>query len=517
VSRATAGRVILVGAGPGAPDLVTLRGLRALRAADAVVYDALAAPELLDEAPPGALRIDVGKRGHDSPTRPQAEITALLLALAREGRTVVRLKGGDPFVFGRGAEEASACVEAGIPFEVVPGISAGIGALAHAGIPVTDRRHSASFAVVTGHKDPTKVSAETRWAALGRAVDTLVVLMGMRNLDEIVARILAGGRAASTPAAVVMNGSLPSQRVIEAPLGELAARAREAGLHAPAAVVVGDVVQLRASLAWFERRPLFGVRVLLTRDREGAREWIDALRDAGAEPRLAPMIELAPPSDPRPADAALAALDGYDALLFTSANAVRFTAARAAALGIELSAFAGRVACVGPATAEAALRAGLAVHRMPVRRYDAQGLLAELRESLAPAGRRFLLPCAEAARELLPEGLRAAGAHVDAPAVYRTLAPPEGDAGWRGWLAAGELDALVFASPSAARHFAERLDAAERAAAGRCLVAAIGPHTAEALRSLALAPDVTAERPGGAELVAALSERVARERAGGTR
>jgi len=196
----TTGKVILVGAGPGAPDLITVRGAEALRRADAVVYDALASKELLDLAPPGALRIDVGKRGHDAPTRTQEETTALLLRLAAEGRTVVRLKGGDPYVFGRGGEEASACAEAGIPFEVVPGVSAIFGALAFAGIPITDRRHGASFAVVTGHKDPSKVTRETRWDLLARAADTLVILMGMRNLSEIVARLL--GQPAPPPAKV---------------------------------------------------------------------------------------------------------------------------------------------------------------------------------------------------------------------------------------------------------------------------------------------------------------------------
>jgi uroporphyrinogen III methyltransferase/synthase len=260
-----AGRVILVGAGPGDPELITVRGAAWLREADAVVYDALASTELLDLAPAGALRIDVGKRGHDAPTRPQPEINALLVRLASEGKTVVRLKGGDPFVFGRGGEEASACAAAGIAFEVVPGISSAVGALAYAGIPLTDRRHSASFAVATGHKDPTAVARETRWEALGRAADTLVILMGMRNLESIVERLLAGGADPGTPAAIVMEGALPTQRVLEAPLGELARRAREAGLGAPAVVVVGNVVRLRPELAWFERRPLFGMRVLVSR------------------------------------------------------------------------------------------------------------------------------------------------------------------------------------------------------------------------------------------------------------
>ena len=233
------GKVILVGAGPGAPDLITVRGERAIRSADAVVYDALAPAELLEVASVSSERINVGKRGHDVPTRTQQETVELIIDRAREGKSVVRLKGGDPFVFGRGGEEASACVEAGIPFEVIPGISAVIGVPAYAGIPVTDRRYAASFAVVTGHKDPTKASAETRWDLLGQAVDTLVILMGMQNLELIVDRILASGRSPRTPAAVIMNGSLPDQSTLIAPLGELVTRVRDEGLKSPATVVIG--------------------------------------------------------------------------------------------------------------------------------------------------------------------------------------------------------------------------------------------------------------------------------------
>ncbi len=515
MSARRAGRVILVGAGPGDPDLITLRGAEALRCADAVVYDALAPAELLELAPPDAERFNVGKRGHEEPTLPQEDTVGLLLRLAGEGKTVVRLKGGDPFVFARGGEEASACVRAGVPFEVVPGISSVIGALAYAGIPVTDRRYSASFAVVTGHKDPTRVAAETRWDLLGRAVDTLVILMGMRNLEEIVARILAGGRDPATPAAVVMDGTLPSQRVVEAPLAQLAARVREAGLGAPAAVVIGDVVRLRESLAWYEKRPLFGLHVLVTRAEDQAGEMVAALREAGAAPVVVPMIRCLPPEDFAEVDAALDRLDAYDALLFTSANAVRWFAERAAQRGRDLARVAATVICVGPKTAEATLRAGLPVHRIPEGRYDAEGMLAEIEKHFAPRGRRFLLPRAAEARETLPDGLRAAGAALDAVTVYRT-APPELDpAPLRARLAAGEFGALTFTSPSTVRHFAALLDDAARAAAGRCLIAAIGPVTAEALRREGLPPQVTPERASASALVAALAARVAERDAGG--
>ncbi len=514
MSERAVGRVYLVGAGPGDPDLITLRGAQLLREADAVVFDALAPPELLALAPPAALRIDVGKRGHSEPPRTQEAISALLVELARQGRNVVRLKGGDPFVFGRGGEEASACAAAGVACEIVPGVSSAIGALAYAGIPVTDRRFSASFAVVTGHKDPGEAAAETRWEALAHAADTLVILMGMRNLEALLARLLAAGRAPETPAAAVMDGSLPTQRVVVAPLAELAARVREAGLAAPAVVVVGDVVRLREALGWFDSRPLHGQRVLVTRSAEQAPEMAAELRRAGAIPVVLPLLEIVPPADWREVDAALARPGAWDALLFTSANAVRALAARANSRGVRLEDLAERVFCVGPSTAQAARLAGLAVCGMPEQRPDGEGLLALVTQTFPPRGRRFLFPCAEQARDALPAGLRAAGAQVDAVVVYRTLAAAVDGAGLRERLVRGELAALTFASPSAAKHFAALLDQPALAAARRCVVAAIGPLTAEALTKLGLAPDCVAGHAAGAALVEALASGFAARSAG---
>ena len=236
------GRVVLVGAGPGDPDLITVRGAKALAAADVVLFDELATGDLLDLAPERALRVNVGKRGHEAPTRTQEEINATIVEHARLGRNVVRLKGGDPFVFGRGGEEVSACAEAGIPFEIVPGVTSAIAAAAYAGIPVTDRRHSASFAVVTGHKDPSKAAEQTRWRELGSAVDTLVILMGMRNLPALVQELIAGGKATETPAAAVMHGTLPEQRTVVATLGTLCEAVSASNLRSPAAVIVGESV-----------------------------------------------------------------------------------------------------------------------------------------------------------------------------------------------------------------------------------------------------------------------------------
>jgi uroporphyrinogen III methyltransferase/synthase len=504
--------VILVGAGPGAADLITVRGREALRRADAVVYDALASSDLLSLASPDAEIYNVGKRGHEAPTVSQPETTALLIRLAREGRTVVRLKGGDPYVFGRGGEEGTACVEAGVPIEVVPGVSSIFGALAYAGIPITDRRHGASFAVVTGHKDPTKVTQETRWDLLARAADTLVVLMGMRNLPEIVARLLEAGRAPSTPAAVVMNGTLPQQRVLKAPLAELVARVESEQMGAPAVVVVGDVVGLREALAWYERQPLFGHRVLVTRGADQAGELMAALSERGAEPVAMPMIRLEPPDDCGPLDAALAQLDAYDALVLTSANAARFFARRARGLGVDPSATSVRVVCVGPRTAEVALGEGLPVHRVPAGRFDAEGVLALVRDALGPEELRVLIPRSDIARDVLPDGLRAAGATVDAVTAYCNRPAPVDAPSLRAQLVAGELHALTFTSPSTARRFIDHLDAAALEAARRCVVVAIGRVTREALEGVGLAPDVVPDRPDAVALAQALADHVAAQR-----
>lgn len=508
-----AGVVFLVGAGPGDPDLVTLRGAEALRRADVVVYDALAHPGLLDLAPPGAERIDVGKRGHAPPTRSQEEICALLVERARAGYTVVRLKGGDPFVFGRGGEEAGACAAAGVPCEVVPGVSAALAAPALAGIPVTDRRHAASFAVVTGHKDPTQASRALRWDALADAVDTLVILMGMRSLEGIVAEVLRS-RDPATPAAAISWAGTPRQRVVEAPLGELVARVRAAGIGNPATVVVGDVVRLRSEVPSRVERPLAARRVLVTRGEEQAGPLIEALEAQGAEAVHVPLLRFEPAEDPGPLDAALDRLPAYDALLLTSANAARFLARRADARGRSLSALRGLVLCVGYATAAAARAAGLRVDRVPASSQHAEGLLAEVEKLVDPAGKRFLLPCSQQARRVLPDGLRASGAEVDAPVAYRTLPPgPADPAGevLRRLLGRGELDVLTFTSPSSVRHFAGLLDDDAWQGARRCTVVAMGPATAAALEEAGLAADCVPAAPTPADLVDAL---VARERPG---
>jgi uroporphyrinogen III methyltransferase/synthase len=511
------GRVILVGAGPGDPDLMTLRGATALARADVVLYDSLSTKELRRLAPTGAEWIDVGKRGHEEPTRPNDAITGWLGARARDGDTVVRLKGGDPFVFGRGGEEASACAAAGVRCEVVPGVSAAIAAPAYAGIPLTDRRHSASFAVVTGHKDPGRPREETRLAALAQAVDTLVILMGMRNLPGIVDELQSGGKDAKTPAAAIMHGTLGRQRVVVSALEDLPAQVAAAGLGAPSVVVVGEVVALRESLSWWEKEPLFGMRVLVTRAEEQAHDLASALRASGAEPVLVPMIDLVPPSDP----AALAMLEDvmgrlgcFDGIVFASSNGVRFFADSARRHGCDLSAVRAQVFCVGQRTAEAALDVGLPVHLVATGRSDAEGLLAQILAATEATGRHFLIPRSDIGRTVIAEGLRAAGADVDSVEAYRNVRPDVDAVALREDLVRGALPILTFTSPSTVENFVALLDAPARRAVDDCIVGAVGATTAATLRAHAIEPTVVPASPGSGALVEVLVEHVVSLRGG---
>lgn len=505
------GRVLLVGAGPGDPELITVRGAKALSRADVVLYDELATLELLGLAPDRAWLVNVGKRGHEEPTRTQEDINTLLVTEARAGNLVVRLKGGDPLVFGRGGEEASACAEAGIPFEFVPGVSSAIAAPAYAGIPLTDRRHAASFTVVTGHKDPSRASQQTRWRDLGTAVDTLVILMGMRTLPGLVSEILAGGLSPETPAAAIMNGTLPTQRTCVSTLGELVHAVDVAGLKAPTVIVIGDVVSLRTGLSWWEKQPLFGRRVLVTRAREQAAQLASALRAVGAEPVMCPMIELVASDDAsvqEQIDRALGELSAYEAFVFTSSNAVRFFAralkADARDLGHHMS--TARSYCVGEQTAAAAISAGFSVHGVASGRSDADALLAQLREVLPGRGERVLIPRSRIGRTVLADGLREAGARVDSIPFYENRRPDVDVPGLRRMLLEDELYGLTFTSPSTVDHFFESLDEESRRAASRCMIAAIGRATAARLASLGMEPRVVPSRPDVTDMVAGLVE-----------
>ncbi len=496
------GRVVLVGAGPGDPDLLTLRAAREIRAADVLLYDALIPRAILELASPGCERIDVGKRGDGSRGVPQDQIAELLLSKAREGRYVVRLKGGDPFVFGRGGEEASVLAEAGIPFEVVPGISSILAVPAYAGIPVTDRRFSSSVAVVTGHRGKSEEDRRIDWEGLARSADTLVILMATAWIENIVERVLRGGLDPETPAAAIASGTTPRQRVVSAPLVELPTRIREAGLRAPTVIVIGEIARFRETLVWFEKRPLFGRRVLVLRAEGQQSELCQLLTRRGAEPVPVPLLGFEPPEDREALARALATLDRFDWLVFSSANAVRFSAPH-----LEHPIRTGlRVACIGPATAEAARAAGLAVHAVPRGRSLPEELAQEM-EAYAPLrATRALFPHAQRAREDLPRALERRGVRVECVEAYRSFVPAGAGEALRAAIKEG-LDAILLTSPSTVDHLGTLLGERElRELADGLTLACIGPSTAGHLCEHGIQPEVVCERQTDVALVEALED-----------
>jgi uroporphyrinogen III methyltransferase/synthase len=436
--------VYLVGAGPGDPGLVTYRGAMLLRQADVVVYDRLASPFLLSLAPVGAELISAGKApGQVDLT--QDEINQLLVDRGRRAECVVRLKGGDPFVFGRGGEEAEALAAVDIPFEVVPGITSAIAAAAYAGIPVTHRGVSTHFTVVTGHEDPTKDRIDVDWAALARTGGTLVILMGAGRIGDIAARLVEGGLAPDTPVAAVRNGTRPDQATIRATLATIA----DAGVRSPSAIVVGAVAAL--DLGWFEHRPLFGRTVVVTRAREQASTLAARLSDLGAEVLELPAIEITP------IEFALPDLSVYEWVVFTSPNGVRaFFDDGIATAGLDARALAGvQLAAIGPGTATALARRGLRPDLVP-ERFVAESLLDAFPPPTAP-GARVLLARAEVGRDILPDGLATRGFAVEVLPVYRTRpATPEADLLAR--VREGRFDAVTFTSSSTVENFCAQLE-----------------------------------------------------------
>jgi len=484
------GKVYLVGAGPGDPGLITVRGLECVRRAEVLVYDYLVPPRLIDEAPRDAERIYVGKRGGKRSTD-QANIEKTMIDRANAGKLVVRLKGGDPFVFGRGGEEALTLKEHGIQFEVVPGVTAGIAAPAYAGIPVTHRGLSATVAFVTGHEDPTKDESDVDWDALA-GLGTLVFYMGMRNLETIASNLIQRGKPADTPAAVIQWGATPRQRSVTATLATIAEQAQ--ALEPPAIVVIGDVVKLHEQLAWFDDRPLFGKRIVVTRSRTQASRLRDRLEARGAEVTELPTIEIVPPSSYEELDREIGRLNEFDWVLFTSVNGVDHFSERLAAAGKDSRALADvLLGAIGTATAERIARHGLRADLVP-ERHVAEGLLDALKASAAIEGKRFLLPRARVARDVLPEGLRAAGGDVTVVAAYGTVIPRETDSEALTAVRRADIDMITFASSSTVRNFAELVGPeGVRSLRGRVEVASIGPVTSETIREVGLDVSVEAQ------------------------
>jgi uroporphyrinogen III methyltransferase/synthase len=483
--------VYLVGAGPGDPGLLTVRGAALLRRADVVVYDRLSVETLLDLAPADAEHVSVGKRP-GAATMTQSEINALLVERGRTGATVVRLKGGDPFVFARGGEEAAALIEAGVPFEVVPGISSAVAVPAYAGIPLTLRHSSTSFTVVTGHEDPTVGDdGSVDWRSVAKVGGTIVVLMGVARVRRITDELLAGGLSPDTPAAAVRWGTRPEQETVRATLATLA----DQPLAAPSVLVIGEVAA--EELSWFEARPLFGRRVVVTRTRQQASQLAHALREAGAEPVEVPVIEVAEPADGGAALARAAGdLASYSWIVVTSPNGARRLLDAVAAHGGDARRFgAARVAAIGPGTAAVLAGSGIVADVVPPK-YVAEALLEAIPWPPADGG-RVLLARAEVARDVLPDGLRERGWTVDVVDAYRTL-PASVTEEQRG--AVADADIVTFTSSSTVQRFVEALGAG----AAPPVVACIGPVTAATARELGLRVDVEADVHTVDGLVAAI-------------
>ncbi|MEW5733250.1 MAG: uroporphyrinogen-III C-methyltransferase [Thermodesulfobacteriota bacterium] len=498
-----AGKVILVGAGPGDPGLITVRGLSWLATADVVVYDYLAAPELLAQAKPGAKLVYVGKKGGDH-TLPQEGINRLIVNEAKAGALVVRLKGGDPFIFGRGGEEAEELVEAGIEFEVVPGVSSAIAAPAYAGIPLTHRAHTTSVAFVTGHEEAGKETSGIAWDHLATGIGTLVFLMGVKNLPDICAELVKNGRRADTPAALVRWGTRPEQQTVTGTLGDIVAKARKAKIKPPAVFVVGTVVSLRSSLNWFENRPLFGRKILVTRSRAQASALVDQLGELGASCVEAPSIEITPPSDYGPMDRAIENLGEFDWVAFTSANGVESFFRRLFSKGKDARALgAARIAAIGPATAEKIREFGLLTDLIP-EAYQAESV-AEAFSRQPMTGKKVLLARAAKARTVIPDELSKMGAHVTEVTAYETMPSPFDGAALAQRMMAGEIDMVTFTSSSTVENFVAAIPPDMLGPAmEKTTAAAIGPITAKTAEKLGIKPAVVSREFTIPGLVAAI-------------
>ena len=486
IPATTTGKVWLVGAGPGDPGLLTLKGARAIANCDTLVYDYLASSAIVALAPPDCEKIYVGKKA-GAHTLSQDEITALIVRLGREGKRVVRLKGGDVFVFARGGEEAAELRAAGVAFEIVPGITSAIAAPAYAGIPITHREHNTSFTIATGHEDPTKGYSSLDFAKLANPKQTLVFLMAMGSLAGIVAKLREHGMPGDLPVGIVREGTKPTQETLVATLDTIVAEVKRTKFAAPAIVVIGNVVRERETIRWFDTGPLFGKRVLVTRARDNADEFAAKLWEIGAEPVIAPTIAIGPPDDPVPAREAVAMLDRYAWIVFTSAHGVDACFDALTSAGGDARRFGhARVAAIGPKTAERLTAHGLRADFVPASAVG-DAVAAGLAERTVP-GDRVLTYGAQEMRDVIPESLRARGCVVDVVAAYKT-APVQDDALAR---LAEETDVWTFTSASTVRAFADNVPGAGDLAQSKT-VACIGPITAAAARACGIEPSVVAE------------------------
>jgi uroporphyrinogen III methyltransferase / synthase len=486
------GKVFLVGAGPGDPGLITVKGLECIKQADVIIYDFLASEVLLKHASEHSEIIYVGKKGSDH-TFSQDTINALIVEKAQNGSTVIRLKGGDPFIFGRGGEEAEVLIRAGIPFEIVPGVTSAIAAPAYAGIPLTHRKFASSVAFVTGHEDPTKNKSNIDWASLAKGIGTIVFLMGVKNLTQITERLMSHGMRPDTPAALVRWGTTAKQVTITGTLDTIVALKNAANLKPPAVLIVGHVVGLREKIKWFEDRPLMGRRIVVTRSREQAGELVKRLSGLGAECLECPTIEVVSTDNVKPLDKALDNLAAYDWLMFTSVNGVDFFFNRLFEKSKDVRDLSHiRTAVIGPATAKRLLDYGFKSDTVP-ESYRAESVVKAF-EKEDIAGKKILLPRAKQARSVLPVELAKMGAVIDDIEVYVTKAVADKAGVIHKRLEDHTIDMITFTSSSTVKNFHELLPAeGSNHLMQGITVACIGPVTAETARNLGFDVHIVAE------------------------
>ncbi|MFC4600419.1 uroporphyrinogen-III C-methyltransferase [Cohnella hongkongensis] len=510
------GKVYLVGAGPGDPKLITIRGLEALKRSDVVVFDRLAGPHLLQYARPDAERVYVGKLP-DRHTMKQEEINRLLVDLALQGKTVARLKGGDPTVFGRVGEEAELLRRNGILYEIIPGITSAIAVPAYAGIPVTHRDFASSFSVITGHESPDKLDHSIYWDKVTNATGTLVFLMGVAKIGYISAQLIKHGRAPETPVALVQWGTRAEQRTVVGTLGDIEAKVKAANLQPPAVIVVGEVVRQREALAWVESKPLFGRRVLVTRARAQASELAAKIDELGGEPYEFPVIETRLPSGKEAEDAiasALARAEEYDWVMLTSVNGVDYFFYWLDRFGIDIRRFhRAKFAAVGPKTAEALAQRGVRADLLP-ESFRAEGLLDSLADQVSEQ-QTALLPRGDLARKHLPKELAAKGVRTVEIDVYETALSVPSDIWLPEMLNNGEIHTVTFTSSSTVVNLLEalrRLGVADPGKAlERCQIACIGPVTARTAEEHGLRVSIVPDRYTIDGLVQALIDATGRE------
>lgn len=484
--KTKSGKVYIIGAGPGDAGLITLKAVESLRLADVVIYDNLVNEELLKYAPGRARFIYAGKKGGDH-TLSQDKINELLAKEALAGNTVARLKGGDPFIFGRGGEEAEVLAAYGVPFEVIPGVTSAIAVPAYAGIPLTHRGLTSTVAFITGHEDPAKEKSEIDWQALA-GIGTLVFLMGVKNIAQITESLMAHGKSPQTPAALIRRGTTPQQEIIAAPLADIAALAQAAAFAAPAILVVGKVVDLRETLQWFEKKPLSGKGVVITRPEKQADDLAILLEKEGAQAISFPTIKIIPPGDWGSLDAALQQLDTYSWIIFTSANGVQYFFERLREINKDVRELKGvQICCIGPATAGQMTKMGIRVDLVPDE-YIAEGILRSF-AGRDLQGKKILIPRASKARNILPEGLRKLGAAVDVATAYQTVNSGRKKEELEELIRENKINVITFTSSSTVTNFLE-IAGKDFSLPPQIRIACIGPVTAATARKAGFSVDI---------------------------